>query len=333
VKINTVNGPISPNELGKTLMHEHLVIGFGGWEGDTLQPRAERREIIAACVDRIEELKSYGYASLVDPCPNDLGRDVDVMGEVAALTGFNIMFATGIYEEKYAGAYWKEKLASDPEAHRYLTELYVRELTDGVGSTGLKATVIKVATGAAPFPAYERIAMQAAAAAAKETGAPIITHTDAVDGDLQLEFLKANGAPAGRIVIGHSCGCTDHDYHRRICEGGAYIGFDRFGIERLRSDEDRIQSLYKMIEAGFTRQLIISHDCVFHLHGLIGTKERAAAARLRRPIHFERNIAPRLRAMGVSQETIDTLLTANPRSYFADHAGVADAAPAEAAMR
>jgi phosphotriesterase-related protein len=316
LKIQTVNGAIDIANLGKTLMHEHLVIGFPGWEGDTLIERATRREMVAACIDRIEELKSHGYSSLVDPCPNDLGRDIDVMGEVAALTGFNVIFATGLYEEKFAGAYWKEKLHSDPDAAAYLTELYIQELSDGVGRTGPRASVIKVATGAAPFPKYEQIAMQAAAAASKETGAPIITHTDAVDGDKQLAFLVSHGAQANRVIVGHSCGCTDHEYHRRICEGGSYIGFDRFGIERLLSDEDRIQSLVRMIEAGFTRQVIISHDCAFHVNGQIGTKERAKAAVSRRPVHFERNIAPRLRAMGVSQGILDTLLTANPRSYF-----------------
>lgn len=315
MKINSVTGSLATASLGKTLMHEHLVIGFTGWDGDTLT-RVGRREVVAACVDRIEELKSHGYTSLVDPCPNDLGRDVDVMGEVAARTGFNVIFAVGIYDEKYAGAYWKDKLASDPDAASYLTEMYVREIEDGVGDTGARPAVIKVACGPGPFPKHELIAMEAAAKAASQTGTPILTHTEGVDGDHQLRFLTSHGVEAKRVIVGHCCGNSDHAYHKRICEDGAYIGFDRFGLEKVHPDEARIAALVKLLEAGYLRSSIISHDCVFHLRGQMGTKERVAAAHARSPLHFERSIAPRLREAGVSQDDIDTMLTVNPRSYF-----------------
>ena len=87
-QIQTVTGAITPDALGRTLMHEHLVIGYPGWESDTLRPGPTRSEIIAKCVDKIEEMKADGSAAMVDPCPNDLGRDVEVMAEVAQRTGF-----------------------------------------------------------------------------------------------------------------------------------------------------------------------------------------------------------------------------------------------------
>jgi len=297
-------------------MHEHLVIGFTGWEGDTLYNRDGNRDMVAACVDKIEELKANGYSSLVDPCPNDLGRNIDVMGETAARTGFNIMFAVGVYDEKYAGAYWKDKLATDPDAAAYLTEMYVREIEDGVGSTGLRPAVIKVACGPGPFPRHEQVAMEAAAAASVATGTPILTHTEGVDGDLQLDYLTSRGIPAHRVIVGHCCGNSDHDYHSRICDAGAYIGFDRFGLEKVHPDSERTASLAAMVNAGYTPHIIVSHDCVFNLRGQMGSKERVAAAHTRSPLHFERTIAPRLRELGVSQSAIDSMLTDNPRAYF-----------------
>jgi len=316
MKLNTAAGQVATSALGKTLMHEHLVVGFAGWEGDsTLNKPWERREIIAACVDGVEELKSEGFSSLLDPCPNDLGRDVEVMAEVAAKTGFNVLFTTGLYDEHYAGAYWKLKMAVDRDAVQHVTDMYIREITEGVGTTGLKAAAIKVATGPAPFPRFETQVMTAAAAASNATGVPIITHTAGVDGEKQLDFLKSQGVPAEKIIVGHSCGCADHDYHRLICEGGAYIGFDRFGLERIQPDEVRIQSLIKMIEAGLANQVIVSHDCVMHMRGQAMGK---AGAKLppRKPIHFARVIAPKLRALGVTQEVLDSILLDNPRRYF-----------------
>ncbi|WP_461834418.1 hypothetical protein [Desulfothermus sp.] len=35
-KVNTVCGTIDVNELGITLIHEHIVFGYPGWYGDTL---------------------------------------------------------------------------------------------------------------------------------------------------------------------------------------------------------------------------------------------------------------------------------------------------------
>jgi phosphotriesterase-related protein len=316
VKLNTAAGQVATNALGKTLMHEHLVIGFAGWEGDTFCKGAERRDLIAACVDRIEELKSAGYASLLDPCPNDLGRDIEVMAEVAVKTGFNVLFTTGLYDEHFAGAYWKARVAADRNSAKYIADMYIQELTEGVGTTGLKPAAIKVANGPAPFPNYEIQVMTAAAAASNATGAPIITHTAGVDGEKQLDFLKSQGVPAEKVIVGHSCGCADHDYHRLICEGGAYIGFDRFGAERIQPDEVRIQSMIKLIEAGFARQVVVSHDCVFHLRGQMGTPAGHAAVQSRKPVHFARVIAPRLKALGVSQELLDSIVRDNPKRYF-----------------
>ena len=76
MRINTATGPVSVNDLGKTLMHEHLVIGFPGWDSDTAAPSMAFREMAAICTDKVAELKSAGFSTLLDPCPNDLGRDV-----------------------------------------------------------------------------------------------------------------------------------------------------------------------------------------------------------------------------------------------------------------
>jgi len=314
-KLNTANGPVSSDALGRVLMHEHLVIGFGGWDGDTRCPAPTRREIIAECVDQVEELKAAGFGGLLDPCPNDLGRDVDILGEVAAKTGFNILFAVGLYNDHHGAPYWKLRFDNDRDATKYLTEMYVGEITDGVPGTGLKPAIIKVATSEAPFTPYERHVLNATAAAAIETGVPITTHTQGVDGDEQLRILTELGVPAHQIVIGHSCGSDDRAYHRRIVDGGAYIGFDRFGLTRLQPDEVRADCLTHLVECGRRNHVVISHDCVFHSRGMV-VPERFAHLLKRSPLHFSREIEPLLRARGVTDEDLDVMLSENPRRYF-----------------
>ena len=66
-EIHTVTGPTTPERLGRTLMHEHLFIGYPGAEVDWLRPGPSRRERVERCVDRIEEMKSLGITAMLDP--------------------------------------------------------------------------------------------------------------------------------------------------------------------------------------------------------------------------------------------------------------------------
>jgi phosphotriesterase-related protein len=93
--VHTVTGTCSTAALGMTLMHEHLLVGWPGWEADAALDRATRREHARRCVDRLAELYDLGVRTLVDPCPIDLGRDVEFMAEVAQASRVHIVCATG----------------------------------------------------------------------------------------------------------------------------------------------------------------------------------------------------------------------------------------------
>ena len=319
-KINTVTGPISVNGLGVTLMHEHLVIGFSGWESDTLHPGPRRNEMIAICCDHIAQMQAHGIRSMVDPCPNDLGRDVTLAAEVAQKTGFNIVCATGMYKEEDGGMpYWNFRRRFEPIGAA-LAELFIHELTVGVGATGIKAGVIKVGSGPNGISDYERTVLEAAAKASKETGAPIFTHTDnGKHGDAQQAILTALGVPSHQILIGHSCGTTDHDYHLKILRGGSYLGFDRFGINGLMPDEQRIASLLALLRKEHAKRLFVSQDSVWCWRGepfpehIVKQIDYSVYAN---PTHLHRNIFPQLLAQGATQQQIDMMLFENPRRFF-----------------
>ncbi|TMA79121.1 MAG: phosphotriesterase-related protein, partial [Deltaproteobacteria bacterium] len=72
--VETVGGRCAPDALGLTLMHEHLLIGWPGWEAYASEDRAVHRERTKICVDRMLELRELGVRTLLDPCPIDLGR-------------------------------------------------------------------------------------------------------------------------------------------------------------------------------------------------------------------------------------------------------------------
>jgi phosphotriesterase-related protein len=317
--VQTVTGPVGADQLGPTLMHEHLTVGYGGWESDTLHPGPGAAERFAICVDRIRELQALGYRTLVDPCPNDLGRDVELMAKVAQATGFQIICATGLYKEAEGGTpYWRMRGRFAPSRDA-MTELFVHELTEGIGHTGVRAGMLKVATGPGRMSDYERTVFEAAAKAAVLTGAPITTHTDeGTIGDLQQSVLTAAGVPAHRIVIGHSCGTADHAYHLRIAAGGSYLGFDRFGLDILHPDAERIAALLRLLRAGAGDRIVVSHDSVWCWRGEPLPREvLARATEIWNPTHFSRRIVPQLREGGASEAQIAALLEENPRRFFA----------------
>lgn len=319
--VNTVTGPISVGDLGCTLMHEHLVIGYPGWEAHTIHPRLGRDEMVTTCVEKVRQMQELGVQSMLDPCPNDLGRDVQLAAEVADATGFNIICATGLYKQDEGGTpYWHfiRSLGRGVEA---MAELFITELTRGIGDTGIKAGIIKVATGFGEITDYEYEVLEAAAVAAGETGAPITTHTDqGTMGDVQQQFLLDQGVPAHRIIIGHSCGATDHEYHMNILGKGSYLGFDRFGLDILLPDEQRVQSLVALLRKQQERRIVVSHDSIWCIRGEPFPADMLAAMDpdvLFNPTHFHRNIIPRLLDAGVTQEQIDAMLVDNPRRFFA----------------
>ena len=319
VSINTVTGVITSDRLGRVLAHEHVLVGWGGWESDTIRPGPARADVLAVAAERIAEMRDHGVGTMIDPCPNDLGRDVELMAEIAARNGFQIVCATGLYKEDQGGApYWKFR-ASFGGGAESIAELYVRELTDGVGDTGIKAGIIKVATGHGEISGYERTLLEAAAIASKATGAPITTHTESgTCGDEQQAFLVSCGVPAHRIIVGHSCGSADFDYHMRIVRGGSYLGFDRFGLGMLQPDDVRVASMLALLRAGAGARLVVSHDSVWCWRGepIPDVGPFADVLATWTPSHFFERIVPKLEAGGATREQIEHMLVQNPRRFF-----------------
>jgi phosphotriesterase-related protein len=102
-----------------------------------------------------------------------------------------------------------------------------------------------------------------------------------------------------------------------MLDRGAYLGFDRFGLELLHPDRARVAALVGLLGLGFERQIVLSHDTVWCWRGRAPTLP-AGVLEDWEPTHLFRKIIPRLREAGVPQAKIDTMLVENPRRYFMD---------------
>src|SRR5258708_32329500 len=93
-QVQLTDGQIDCSKLGKTLIHEHVLVGMPGWNLDLKAPKFVRAEAMARAVDRLQELHGYGCKTIVDPCPMDLGRDVEFVAEVSQRAPVNHVCAT-----------------------------------------------------------------------------------------------------------------------------------------------------------------------------------------------------------------------------------------------
>jgi phosphotriesterase-related protein len=309
--IQLTDGTITSAEMGKTLIHEHVLVGMPGWNLDLKAPKFIRAEAMARAVDRLQELHDYGCKTIVDPCPMDLGRDVEFVAEAAQRSKINILCATGVYTENEGLPHSFRTMPRED-----IVELYVREITDGIGATGIKAGVIKIATGHAPVTNYEKQMIGVAAEVSRLTGVPIISHTHmAMHGPQQMDIVEEHGGCVNCMVVGHSGDRDDPKYQASIAQRGAFIGLDRFGLEMVLPDESRMKNLMQLVEAGYRDNVLVSQDYAICFLGRMGP-QLAKYAPVWSITHIFQHILPRLLELGLAGEDIEKILVDNPRRLF-----------------
>ena len=218
--VNSVLGPVDTADLGFTLSHEH-VANLPLSVRHTYPEFIDREGIIEQSVAYLKEAYDEGLRTIVDTTTFDLGRDVGLMAEVSRKSGVNVIAATGNHRAIPRGF---GDVSPD-----VIAPLYVREIDEGIEGTGIKAGVIKVASGQGGVTDAEEVVLRAAARTHKQTGVPISTHTWSPEriGDQQVRILLEEGVDMNRVYIGHSNDDTDMDYLLGLVDKGVWLGMDR----------------------------------------------------------------------------------------------------------
>jgi len=320
-KINTVLGPIDPEEMGRTLAHEHIAAGYPGWECDPLARPYNREKIVNVCMKSLEPVKTYGVKTIIDATSIDLCRDVEVMREVSKRLQLHIVCSTGRYMESEGKWTYFRQRARDKigDMKTELYEGFMQELTSGIGQSGIKPGVIKVASGLNCISPCEDAMLRAAAQASKETGTPIMTHTEAgTMGPAQADLLIGEGVNPQKIVIGHMCGNPSITYQEEVLGRGVYIAFDRFGLEVLVPDPVRIATLVGLLGRGYADRIMISQDFIGCGYGRGGRLPEAQAKKIVNWSYTNifHNIIPALKKAGISDDQIKTMTIDNPKRFL-----------------
>ena len=308
--VPTARGDVDTSDLGFTLMHEHLKVESPNIRANWphLFPDYDRAAEIEYAVEKLEEAYEAGIHTLVELTTIDLGREIEFVQEVAERSPVQIIVATGIHS--HPPLYLSR---GDPDL---IVPLYVHDVEEGIASSGIRAGVIKVATDEAVTEA-NAVQLHAAAMAHRQTGAPIITHSSAVDqtGRDQQDLFEAEGVDLTRVLIGHVGDTTDLDYLTSLMERGSLIGLDRFGLARV-SLEDRIATVAELCKRGFASQLALSHDASTYLDVSPREARQGPVAEDWNFLTVSRKVLPALSALGVSEAQQRTMMVENPRRFF-----------------
>ena len=305
--VMTVLGEISPDDLGVTQMHEHVLANADFEKNDFNLVMDE----IDVATEEIGCYKAAGGQSIVEQSCEGLGQDVVGLKEISERTGVNLIASAGYYREcSYPNYVYK---ANDVQLARGL----IKQLNEGIGETSIRPGILaEIATeyGVGKMSSLEEKVFTAVAYAQVETGVPVSTHCWA--GELasdQIRILTSNGVPPHKILIGHLGVDNDaKDRIFRIADQGVYIGIDCIGFEYeavvAMKDRDKARFIRELKQRGHLERIMISQDLIrklylkhYHGHGYD---------------YLLRRFVPMLYDEGLNKTEIDTLLRANPRRIF-----------------
>ena len=314
-QVETLRGPVDTAGLGFTLMHEHVfVLGQGVPENFPSVWDEEKETAYAR--EKLTELAGVGVSTIVDLTVMGLGRDIPRLRKVVGEIPVNIIMATGIYTYNELPQYFQNR---DEDA---MAELFVRDITEGIQGTEVKAAILKCATDEPGLtPGVEKV-LRAVARAHRSTGVPISTHTHpgTKRGLEQQRVFKEEGVDLGRVVIGHSGDSEDIDYLRALIDAGSYIGMDRFGLDQLLPTDKRVAIIAKLCELGHAGRMVLSHDanCYIDWFPMELIRNSVPNWHFR---HISEDVLPALREAGVTDEQIRAMTTENPRRIFEQSGG------------
>jgi phosphotriesterase-related protein len=340
-QVQTVLGPISPEAMGITLPHEHLLIDFAvmfaepaaaadrgrarepvtlanlGWVRHHFNANLDNLRLLdeRTAEDEIRLFRNAGGQTVVDPTNRSLARDPLALARIARATGLNIVMGAGYYVAA----------AHPPDMDRRSVEDLAREIaadvTAGVGDSGVRAGLIGEIGCTWPWTDNEKKVVRAAIAAQRETGAPLMIHPGRNPrAPMEIaEFVRKEGGDLGRTIMCH-IDRTIADIARvaDLAQTGLWLEYDLFGLEGsyypynpdfdLPNDGGRMAHVLALVERGHGDQLLLSHDIAYKTslvaYGGYGYH------------HLLVNVVPRLRRKGVDDAGLRRLLVDNPRRAF-----------------
>jgi phosphotriesterase-related protein len=313
-QVQTARGPVEAASLGRVLMHEHVFVLTAEVQQNYPEEWGDEDERVADAVRRLRQLPAAGINTIVDVTVIGQGRDIRRIKRIAAqVPELNIVVATGIYTFDAVPLFFWQR------PREAMTEFFVRDITEGVLDTGVKAGMLKCAVDAKGLTeGVEQVLRSVARAHVATGGTPITIHTHAAGqhGPEIVRVLKEEGVDFSRVVLGHSGDAVNNpDYLSEMADTGLTLGMDRFGIDHFATFKQRSDLVAEMCRRGYAGRMVLAHDtcCYIDWFG----PGRLDDLKNWHYLHVSQDVLPYLREHGVPDSDIDAMLVTNPACILA----------------
>ena len=339
--VMTVTGPVPVEEMGVTLMHEHILLDGGkAWrcpcdiddEGRRVSEQPVNIEIIGElrmnpylnrdnvslddadlALRELDRYRRFGGNTVVDATTIGIGRDPEALARIARLSGLKIIMGTGFYLE-FSHPDWMKTMEA---------EAIARFIVDDVGGGETQPPVMAGIIGeigvSKDFTEAERRSLRGAARASALTGVPLTIHLPGWErlAHEVLDVVESEGADLRHTVLCHmNPSWDDTTYQTSLAARGAFIEYDMIGMDyyyadqeaQSPSDEDNARGILTLVDKGYADRVLMSQDVFLKMmlarYGGFGYA------------HVLRHFVPRLRRHGLDEAVIQRMLTDNPKSVF-----------------
>ncbi|MFE4581370.1 phosphotriesterase family protein [Streptomyces chartreusis] len=295
--VRTVLGDVRPEELGVCDAHDHLFLSSPQLPGQELNDASAARA-------ELDAFRAAGGSAVVQWTPYGMGRRAADLPPLSRAAGVQLVCATGLHQ---AAHYTPELL---DQVRGKLADVFVSELTVGIGTSGVRAGIVKVAGGFHALDAHARWTMTAASEAHRATDAPIAVHLEAGTGALDVLDLLCGelGVPPHRVILGHLNRSPDLVVHREAAASGCWLAFDGPWRAHHATDWRMPDAVLALAEAGFGHRLLLGGDTV-------AAGARSVDGGPGMP-YLLRRVRPRL-ALALGEELVERVLVDNPGRAFA----------------
>jgi len=300
----TVRGPVWADQLGLTLIHEHILVDFIGAD-KTGYDRWDRNRVAEKMMPYLRELKRLGCEAVFDCTPAYLGRDPRLLVQLSADSGVHILTNTGYYgavDNKFLPPHAFTETADQ------LASRWIADFEKGIEDTGIKPGFIKIGVNPGPLSDMHRKLITAAARTHKQTGLTICSHTGPyVAAFEQIDVLKQEGVRPDAFVWVHAQGNSIVHYARAVRDG-AWVSLD--GLDNSNVDK-YAETLLLMKENKFLHRTLLSHDAGWY------DPEKPDGGNIGRDYTvLFRRLMPELTKKGFTKRDFRQILVENPVDAF-----------------
>lgn len=300
LQVMTVRGLINADQLGVTLMHEHVMVDFIGAE-KVSRDRYDSQKVFETALPQLKKAVELGCRTLVECTPAWLGRDAALLQRLTQSARINLITNTGYYGARNhlfvpAHAY--------QESAEQLAARWTQEFRQGIDGTKIKPGIIKIGMDAGPLSPLNAKLVAAAALTHLRTGLTIGSHTgDGVAAMQQLDILQKYGVSPKAFIWIHAQSEKNKDLHAQAARRGCWVEFD--GIS-TRSAQQHVEFVTSLAGTGFLNQTLISMDAGWYHVG------EPAGGNYRGYDSLFTEFLPALRKT-FSDKQVNQLIVGNPR--------------------